>query len=71
MKGFSLEMESANSNQGIHSYNLPITSITTSNVHSIASILLASDLSVKKIDKYYHQIKELNYENEGSFIERI
>ncbi len=34
------------------SYNLPITSITMSNIQSIAAILYTSDLRQAKINKY-------------------
>ena len=65
MRSFSIDPLSSKK------YNIPITSITSSNVHSIASILYASDLSLRIKDKYLNEIKDLTYENERRFIERI
>ena len=52
-------------------YNIPIKSITASDTLSIASILYASDLTADQINKYLQEIKDLNYENDGSFMEKI
>ena len=70
MRGYNVQMKSKTANQSSNSYNLPVTSITTSNIHSIAALLYASDLSFAKINKYCLEIKELNFESDRSFVER-
>jgi hypothetical protein len=71
IKGFNMEMQTLRKTKGSKQYNLPITSITSSNLHSIAAVLYTSDLPVDKISKYVQEIKNLKYESEGGFTKRI
>jgi hypothetical protein len=52
IKEFKIEMKSFSTSPNTKKYNIPITSITSSNIHSIASILYASDMPLEKKNEY-------------------